>query len=71
MTPIGELAPTGKFLRWQAVEFVRVRHGRIASWCSYFDQLSVLLGLSMSVSITAAPHRTGSPVLDLGSAPAA
>jgi len=59
MTPLGELAPTGKSLRWQAVEVVRVRDERIASWCSYFDQLSVPLGLSMSVSITAAPDRTG------------
>lgn len=55
ITPFGELAPTGRPVRWQAVEFVRIHDQRIASWTSYVDQLSVLLGLGMSVSVTPAP----------------
>src|SRR5215207_5129274 len=29
MTPFGEKAPTGKRLRWEAAEFVRIRNDRI------------------------------------------
>jgi len=45
MTPFGEKAPTGKRLRWEAAEFVRIRNDRIVSWHSYFDQLPVLMAL--------------------------
>jgi predicted ester cyclase len=45
MTPFGEKAATGKRLRWEAVEVVRIRNRRIVSWHSYFDQLPVLMAL--------------------------
>ena len=45
MTAFGELAPTNRRIRWQAVEFVRIQDERIASWNSYFDQLPVLIAL--------------------------
>ena len=47
MTAFGELAPTGRTVRWQAVEFVRIDEERIASWNSYFDQLAVLITLGV------------------------
>jgi ketosteroid isomerase-like protein len=47
VTPFGELAATGKRVRWESVEIVRVRDGKIASWRSYFDQLEALMALGL------------------------
>jgi predicted ester cyclase len=47
MTPYGELAATGKQVQWEAVEVVRVRHNKIASWYSYFDQLPALMAVGV------------------------
>jgi ketosteroid isomerase-like protein len=48
VTPFGELAATGKRVRWESVEIVRVRDGKIASWRSYFDQLEALTALGVA-----------------------
>jgi predicted ester cyclase len=48
VTPLGELAATGKQVRWESVEIVRVREGKIASWRSYFDQLEALTALGVT-----------------------
>src|SRR5215216_2206157 len=48
VTPFGELAATGKRVRWESVEIVRVWDGKIASWRSYFDQLEALTALGIA-----------------------
>jgi predicted ester cyclase len=53
MTPFGELAATGKQLRWEAVEFVRIHNDHIVSWHSYFDQLPVLMALGAVPGLSA------------------
>jgi predicted ester cyclase len=46
-SPQGEVAPTGKTIRWESADIVRFENGRIASWHVYHDQMAMLgqLGL--------------------------
>jgi predicted ester cyclase len=43
----GEIAPTGKAIRWESADIVRLKDGKIASWHVYHDQMAMLgqLGL--------------------------
>ncbi|MGV4924079.1 ester cyclase [Streptomyces sp. BHT-5-2] len=41
------IEPTGKKLRWRAVDKVEVRDGRIVSWSAVFDRLSLMQQLGL------------------------
>src|SRR5262245_39814742 len=46
-TPGGEVPPTGREVRWQSADIVRVRDGRIASWHVYHDPMPLLVQLGV------------------------
>lgn len=48
VTPLGDVAPTGKAVVPDACDVVRVGDdGRITSWHSYFDQASLMAQLGL------------------------
>jgi predicted ester cyclase len=46
-SPQGEIAPTGKSIRWESADIVRFENGRIASWHVYHDQMAMLAQLGL------------------------
>ena len=46
-TPQGDVAPTGRSVVWESVDFVTLRDGKVATWHTYFDQMAFLAQLGL------------------------
>jgi ketosteroid isomerase-like protein len=46
-TPAGVVAATGKAIRWDSCDFLRVRDGRFVSWHVYHDPMPFLGALGL------------------------
>jgi ketosteroid isomerase-like protein len=47
VTPLGEIAPTGRAVSWQSADIVRVSAGRIVSWHVDHDTVAVMAQLGV------------------------
>lgn len=45
--PNGPVPPTGKQVVWRAVDYITVAEGKLQTWHSYYDQLSVMAQLGL------------------------
>jgi len=48
-TPSGVIAPTGREVRWQSADVVRMQAGKIVSWHVYHDPMPMLAQLGVAL----------------------